>query len=350
MDIIVDQNNSDEWDDFISANSEPVSFLQSFDWGEFNKIILGSQIERWTIKNKNKSVMKLQIIHKKLAGNYYFYYCPRGPVWQKGEGEEKFIAYKFILDKLRKSNDHVIFARVCPPYEYKNYLVGFIERLGLQKPKLLVHSKEPDKTLILDLLKSEDDLLLEMHHKTRYNIKLARKKGIIVREMTAMTKINDLAIFTKLSQATARRDKIKIYNEAYYRNLVDFFLENKKNIQLKMYLAEKDGQPLSAAIIIYFGKTATYLHGASANNYRELMPNYLLQWTMILDAKKRGMHYYDFWGVSEHRASWAGITRFKKGFGGREINFLGTWDFVLNKNKYLFFRLLKIIKKILFFK
>lgn len=346
MEIINNYLNKEEWDKFVAVNSEPASFLQSYGWGEFNEKILGHRVLRWLVVENKKPAMALSIIRKKLARAMYYYYCPRGPVWQKSEGEKRFAAYKLLIKKVKGDLGEAVFARVSPPYEFKDYLSGFIKRLGLVKPKILVHGKEPGKTLILDLLKSEDDLLSDMRPKTRYNIRLAERKGIKVKLINEATKKKGIEIFNQLTEITARRDKIKIYDKAYYRELINFFCEHNKNLNLKLYLAEYNGQPLSAAIVVYFGKTATYLHGASADTHRELMPNHSLQWAIIKEAKAAGMAVYDFWGVSEHRPNWAGLTRFKRGFGGREISYLGTWDFVLNKKWYNLLRLLKILKKI----
>ena len=158
--------------------------------------------------------------------------------------------------------------------------------------------------------------------------------------------VNLCTIFYQLSEETAKRNKIKIYEKDYYEKLVEYFGQGDKEIKLKMYLAEKDGSPLAAIMVIYFGDGATYLHGASSSEGRELMPNYLLQWRAILDAKKDGYKWYDLWGVSDNNGAWAGITRFKKGFGGEDFRYMGAWDYVLNRKWYNIFLIMKYFNNI----
>ncbi len=185
-----------------------------------------------------------------------------------------------------------------------------------------------------------------MHPKTRYNIRLAAKKGVTIRISNPDTIIKDTATFCDLNLNTAKRNKIHTYPQEYYKKLINFFTSNQKEIKLKLYLAEHDNKPLASIIVIYYGKTATYLHGASSTQGRQLMAGYLIQWQSIQDAKQAGMTVYDLWGIDESNTKWAGITKFKKGFGGKTINYVGAWDYILNKKWYNIFRISRIIKKI----
>lgn len=348
MQIITNYQDKKIWNSFVASNSWPASFLQSWEWGEFNQKILANEVQRWAIFDKNELRIILMLIKKPIAADKYYYYCPRGLIWQKEYRDKRVALYGNLIKKVKTELKDAVFLRTCPPTEFKNYMYGFMQRFGFTKPKILIHTKEPGKTLVLDLTQSEEKLLADMHHKTRYNIRLAEKRGIKVKEMNKMTKLNDIGILYNLLKQTAKRNKIHIYSKDYYAKLINYFTDNKTDIELKLYVADYKNKPLSAAIAIYFGKTATYLHGASSNEYRELMPNHLMQWTIIKDAKAAGMETYDFWGISEKDRHWKGITRFKKGFGGRTITFLGTWDYVLNGRWYRIFRILKIFKKITF--
>ncbi len=343
MEVAIGYKNKEEWDRFVARNTSPASFLQSFEWGEFNKDILGNEIQRWTVDDGTLKIA-FMLIKKNLPGGRFYYYCPRGLIWQKEFRDERVNYYGKIIKKIKTELGDGVFMRTCPPTEFKGYMYGFMKRFGFRKPKILVHTKEPGKTLVLDLTKSEEELLKEMHQKTRYNIRLAEKKGVKAREMRDE---KDIDIFCKLSEETAKRDKIHIYDRDHYMKLIKYFREKSTNMKVKLYISEFENKPLASAIMVYFGDTATYLHGASSNEHRNLMPNHLIQWQMIKDAKKRGMKLYDFWGVSEKNPQWAGITRFKKGFGGRMITFMGTWDYILDKKWYRLFRIMRLFKKII---
>ena len=348
MEIITHYQNKQIWNKFVASNSWPASFLQSWEWGEFNEKILENEIQRWAIFDKNELRIILMLIKKPVAANKYYYYCPRGLIWQKEYQDKRVNLYGALLKKLKIELKDAVFLRTCPPAEFKNYMHGFMQRFGFSKPKILIHTKEPGKTLILDLTKSQKEILAEMHHKTRYNIRLAEKKGVKVREMNKMTRLNDIGLLYNLLKQTGKRNKIHIYDKNYYAKLINYFTDNDESLKLKLYVAEYKNKPLAAMLVVYFGHTATYLHGASGDEHRELMPNHLIQWTAINQAKEAGMEVYDFLGISDKNPHWKGVTRFKKGFGGRTITFLGTWDYVLDKKWYKIFRLLKIFKKITF--
>ncbi|HOZ36270.1 MAG TPA: peptidoglycan bridge formation glycyltransferase FemA/FemB family protein [bacterium] len=346
MEILTDYQNKEEWDKFVAENTSPSSFLQSFEWGEFNKEALGYTLTRWVVQEDEKLRVVAQGINKSLPGDNQYIYCPRGLVWHKDYSDQRALAYSEIVKKLWATEQDKIFLRVCPPYEYKDYIVGFIKRLGFKKPKILIHSQEPESTILVDLTKSEEELLGAMHQKTRYNIRLAEKKGIQVRTMSADSMTRDIEIFYRLSQETAKRNGIKIYDKSYYEKLIGYFGTGDKNVKLKLYFALQEGKPLATILAIYFGDTATYLHGASANEGRELMANYLLQWNVIKDAKRDGFKIYDLWGASENNDAWAGITRFKKGFGGQEYRFLGAWDYVLRPGWYNSLKIMRGLNRV----
>jgi len=346
MEIITNYQNKEAWDKFIMENSNPASFLQSWEWGEFNKNILNNEIQRWAVIERGWLKIVFTIIKKTLPGNKFYYYCPRGLITKPSYTDKRIKAYTILLKKIKNEIKDIVFIRLVLPSEFKDYMFGFIKRLDFIEPKILTHSKEPDKTLILNLTQTEDELLQTMHHKTRYNIRLAKKKGVTIRIMNNNSKNKDIDIFYKLTQTTSKRDDINVYNKTYYSKLINYFFDNKIKPNLKLYIAEFNKKPLAAIMVFYFGNTATYLHGASDNNRRNLMPNYLLQWQAIKDAKKNGYKIYDFWGINEQNKHWAGITRFKKGFGGQIITFMGSWDYILNKSWYNLFRFLKTIKKL----
>ena len=337
---ITDFNYASTWDNFIISNSSPAAFLQSWKWGEFktqgainNK--QGKNVLRYAIYNKKELIAVAQFIKTKLPLSKFYLNCPKGPVLKSQVSESQVSEiFRLLENKIRElaEKENIVFFRVAPPYE-KSYQLPVTR---YQLPKILVNLKEPEQTLILNLSHSEEDLLKEMHSKTRYNIRLAKRKGIKIRQGNE----NDIDEFYRLMQETAMRDKINIFGKEYYKKLVSNFGP--------LLVAEFEGTPLSMILMMGFGNTATYFFGASGADHRELMPNHLIQWHAIHWVKEQGYKYYDFWGVSDKKKDWKGITRFKRGFvsekTGREIFHIGTFDFVLDKIWYNLYRLAKLFR------
>ncbi len=189
-------------------------------------------------------------------------------------------------------------------------------------------------TVRLDLAPPEDQLLRAMKSKWRYNVGLASRRGISVREGSAV----DLGTFATMIAETARRDGFSVRPADYYAAVWQAFGPDGH-----LLIAEHDGVAVAAIMTIHFGATATYLYGASSGRERHRMPNHLLQWTAIRMAKAEGRRWYDFWGipdevglaaregadpltVSAAGAPLAGVWGFKRGFGGRVERTVGAWD------------------------
>jgi len=228
------------------------------------------------------------------------------------------------------------------------------------------HDMQPKEIFVLDISKSKEDLLSEMSQKTRYNIKLAEKRGVIVKTISndkfQMTnqcqnpndKTNKyLDEFLRLVKATAKRKGINFHAEDYYRKMVETIPEN----MLKLYVAEYQNKIIAANLVVFYGDAATYLHGATDDEYRNVMAPHLLQWQAILDAKEACLKFYDFGGIKtqdtrykiQDTNSWAGITKFKLGFSPntKPIEFLGSYDIIINPWKYAVYRMLQKIKSML---
>jgi len=194
---------------------------------------------------------------------------------------------------------------------------------------------QPPDTVILNLLPSEDAILEGMHKKTRYNIRLAEKKGVIVREAPAL----ELTTWYDLYRTTSERDKISIHPLTYYQGLFAT-AENFPQNPVKLWLAEFEGTVLAGIITIKSGDRVTYLYGASSNESRNLMPAYLLQWKAIQWAKAQGAATYDLFGIpptGDEGHPMHGLYRFKTGFGGVIHHRLGSWDLVYNPLAYFLF-------------
>ena len=201
---------------------------------------------------------------------------------------------------------------------------------------------QPQHTLVLNLAKPEEELLAAMHQKTRYNIRLAEKKGVTVRFSRDE---EDLQSFLKIAQDVSARGSFHFHPESYYKTMLEVL--GAANM-LEIVIAEHAGIPLAVHLLISHGDTVTYAHGASSSQQRELMAPHLLQWESIKRAKHVGFAKYDFYGiapegaVSEH--PWAGITRFKLGFGGERVSYPGTFDYVIDKTSYWLYNLARSMR------
>ncbi|MFH1611794.1 MAG: peptidoglycan bridge formation glycyltransferase FemA/FemB family protein [bacterium] len=300
--------NKTKWNEFVVKNNG--SFLQSYEWGEFQKS-LGRKIWRIEIDG-----LKALIIRHNLPLGRNYLYCPRPVILSEAKNLveiEKFVNKVKIIAREEKS----IFFKVEPKDNVDYSEFGFNKS---QK------ELQPSKTLILDLSKTERELLSQMHQKTRYNIKLAKRKGVTFEE----TKDHEfIGIFLKLLEKTSKRDNFYTHSKDYYKKMVDVLDDND---MLKIYVTICKEKAITTNLVIYFGDTATYLHGASDHEYRQVMAPSLLQWQTILRAKERGYKYYNFWGIDENK--WPGVTRFKRGFGGKEVIYSGAYDLVFKKSWY----------------
>jgi lipid II:glycine glycyltransferase (peptidoglycan interpeptide bridge formation enzyme) len=198
----------------------------------------------------------------------------------------------------------------------------------------------------LDLDKDYEELLVAMHSKTRYNIGLAKKKGLKIEER------KDLEVFWDLMKRTGERDNFRLHNKKHYEEVLGSNLTS----QVIIYFENK---PIATGVFIIFGQTFTYLYGASDYEYRQFMAPYLIQDFGINKAKKEGFKKYDFFGIApvkkdeneewiyDDKHQYAGVTRFKLGFGGEYVSLVGTYEIVINKVLYLFVSLVKKIRKII---
>jgi lipid II:glycine glycyltransferase (peptidoglycan interpeptide bridge formation enzyme) len=183
-------------------------------------------------------------------------------------------------------------------------------------------------TVLIDLSPSEDEMLARMKQKTRYNIRLAEKKGVTLRVGTQ----KDFAVLYKMYAETSVRDGFVIRDEEYYQTVWNLFI-NSNEPTCKPLIAEVDRQPVAAIFVFYFAERAYYVYGMSRDLHREKMPTYLLQWEAMKRARAKGCNVYDLWGapdVFDESDSMWGVYRFKEGLGGKVVRTLGAWDFAPN--------------------
>ena len=336
---IIDNIDQKTWDNFVKNNKQG-SFLQSFKWGELQKKE-GKKIWRFAIENGDKYLGVCLLIKQSLPLGYSYLYSPMGPVMSLSNLELKI--GKDLTAKIYKiaEEEKSIFLRFEPKTNSLSKVpVGFVKSFQVQ----------PNNTQILDLSQSEDDMLKNMHYKTRYNIRLADRQGVIVEESKGNQE--DLDAFYKLMLDTSKRAGISCHPKRHYYEILSVLgsdLPDGRKGMVKLYLAKYKGSVVAAAIIIYFGDIATYVHGASSNELRNIQAPYLIQWNAIRHAKSIGCKYYDFGGIAPADASdnhpWAGITKFKKGFGGYSESYMGSIDFPYRQGLYNLYLLQRKLRK-----
>lgn len=301
------------------------SFLQTQDWLDFQKFV-GRKTWRF-----NDGKIRANIIQHDLPFGKNYLYIPHGPEISFGEIQsglknevDNFLKYLKDLGKENKS----IFVKMEP---MEDVVVEVIYRKNLKHSK---KSIQPTRTVIIDLNLPEEVLLSKMHHKTRYNIHLAEKKGLRLEEK------DDVKEFWKLLKKTAKKDNFYTHNYEYYEKLIEFFSDDKE-LKTKIVFEMSGDKALAGAILLTFSDTVYYLHGAMDRDYKNLMAPYLMHWEIIKWAKAQGYHYYNFWGIDANR--WPGVTRFKLGFGGHEVEYPGSFDMPISKIWYLIYKIARRI-------
>jgi lipid II:glycine glycyltransferase (peptidoglycan interpeptide bridge formation enzyme) len=332
------------------AESRGGSFLQSWEWGEW-QVHLGRTVYRFKIlDDSGEWAGSVQLIKMPLPLGKYYLYAPYGPVVDLRFKIEDF---RFLLQELRKKLPDTIFIRIEPKESFNFQLLTF------NLPIVKSTNIQPGKTLLIDLSKTEEQLLGDMHHKTRYNIKVAQKHGVEIKDEFAISIGHGLFFdeALKLIIETSKRQQFATFPPSYYKKMIDFFALGKpREVRLHIYKAIFDSRLLAAAIMIDFGKTRTFLFGGSADEHRNVMAPYLLHWQAIQDAKASGIEVYDFWGTETSSGEVPGFVRFKLGFApqlrsgslsGSEQSYAGAYDFIISKLWYRAYGLLRLVNKML---
>ncbi|MCL1791874.1 MAG: aminoacyltransferase [Peptococcaceae bacterium] len=278
------------------------------------------------------SVAAMTVLERQLplVGGPIFY-APRGPVADIHDQELLDVVWAAVRGKAKERG--AILLKIDPDVSVED--VGFAKLLEKSGFKLLETGKnfegiQPRFVFRLDIGQKEDVLLEAMHQKTRYNIRLAQRKGVSIRRGTR----EDLPVFYEVLKETTQRDNFMVRSLNYFEDMYD-------SLQpagfAELFLAEYGGRVVAGAFAMTAGEKAWYVYGASSNADRNVMPNYLIQWEMIRWAKGLGCTLYDFRGVSgdlNEENPLYGLYKFKKGFGGVFTEFIGEWDVVYRPVMY----------------
>ncbi|MBI2848888.1 MAG: peptidoglycan bridge formation glycyltransferase FemA/FemB family protein [Chloroflexi bacterium] len=313
------------WNSF-AASRVTGHLLQSWEWGELKKQF-GWQGVRVAIQRGGRIVGGGQVLFRPTPLGTIAY-IGRGPVidWEA----EKAVSELWDVVHQVCRRHGAFFLKVEP-----NVTVAMnLSRWGFRPNSYVV---QPKTSIHIDLAVDLDTIAQKQRGKTRYNIGLASRKGVQVSVGTE----RDIAIFYLLLEETSRRNDFPIHNQEYYEQVIRTLGD-----QGRVFVATFRDTPLAVIYLTIFGGEAIYMYGASANVHRNLMPNHLLQWEAIKWAKEQGCTRYDMWGIPDEEALRGsrggdsfpiseGVHRFKRGFGGEVVRYVGAFDYVYSFPRYL---------------
>jgi lipid II:glycine glycyltransferase (peptidoglycan interpeptide bridge formation enzyme) len=326
-----------QWDALI-ASIPGAHLLQTWEWGQVKKHF-GWEPQTKTWYHTDGSLAAAALILGRtvaipgLPARLRVLYVPKGPLlcdW------EQVGLRRQVLDDLRQLalTQGAIFIKIDPDVCLGTGIPGglqdSVDALGESVCRDLLSfgwrfSSEQVQfrnTVLVDLQPAPEVILEQMKQKTRYNIRLAERKGVTIRPAS----LDDLELLYQMYAETAVRDGFVIREREYYLTVWKIFLQAG---MVEPLIAEVENQPVAGVVVFRFAGQAYYMHGMSRPIHREKMPNYLLQWEAMLRARQAGCTVYDLWGAPDEfqpgDALW-GVYRFKEGLGGKLVRFIGAWD------------------------
>lgn len=348
------------WNSLISNLQSP-HFLQTYEWGQVKAkygwqpiYLIWTEDGKWKVESNVDSlstfhspiiaaclVLKRTILNNSFAARVSILYAPKGPLLDWSNESLR----KRVFDDLQtfakkqgaiflKIDADIVLGRGIDLGNSDQVIPSEMKRRGWVESQEQIQFKN---TVIVDLSESEEIMLARLKQKTRYNIRLAEKKGVSIRE----GKLEDLENLYKMYAETSVRDGFVIRDENYYMTVWKIFMQSPiSNLQSPItipLIAEYNNEVIAAIFLFMFAGRAYYVYGMSRNLHREKMPTYLLQWEAMKIAKSNGCLTYDLWGapdVFDESDSMWGVYRFKEGLGGEVIRTLGAYDFAPNKILY----------------
>jgi peptidoglycan pentaglycine glycine transferase (the first glycine) len=313
------------WQTFVATHPGG-NLLQTTQWALL-KADFGWDWDLVTVQQDETPICGAVILYRPLPLHLgTIAYIPRGPVVDWNDGRLVRRLFSAVYEALRRRRAWACWMEPQVPDE--EGVATILAGLGYRPSPRTI---QPRRTLIVDIAPPEDEILMAMKSKTRYNIRLAERKGVTVRQGT----LEDLSPFYALMEETGERDAFGVHTEAYYRRAFELFAPYE---QIALLIAEYQGEPLAALMAFAVGTTAAYISGASSSRHRNLMAPYAVQWAAIQWARSRGCTHYDLWGIpdvdeaqleeafTERSDGLWGVYRFKRGFGGHMVRYTGLWE------------------------
>lgn len=323
---VLNGNDRQKWNDF-AASRDGSQILQSYEWGEF-KAKCGWEHFILAVEDGGDIKAGMSVLSRKMPLiNRPIFYSPRGPIGTFADPD----LFNALIDGIcvEASLKGAVALKIDPEIdENNNSVIDLIKVSGFAKKKKQV---QPRTTYIMDLTKSQDDLLMGFEEKTRYNIRLSEKKGVKVREDSTNAGIET---FYKIYQETSKRDVFLIHPRSYYLKLKECLVDRR---MANVFIAEYQDKPVASLFAFRFGDRVWYMYGASMNEYRNVMPNHALHWHMIKWAKEKGCRVYDLWGIPSNPNEshpLYGVYRFKKGFNATLKSWIGVYDLPFDRLSY----------------
>ena len=296
----------DAWASFVEKSQG--SFLQSWEWGDFQQKT-GAVVWRMGLYENGLLVSIALVVRRDVSKGKFWLYVSGGILGAVKEMSAFLVAWS--------REQGAIFLRSDVLADTNTLGDGWVKSS---------FEVQPRDTMILDLRRGEEDLLHGMHQKTRYNVRLAMKRGVTVE---FSQKVEDVELFLQLVHEA--RGDFHYHPDAYYREMVSTGF-------CTMAIARYQGQVLAVYMLVIYGERATYVHGVSSLAHKSVMAPALVYWELIRYAKAHGALSFDFYGVAPEDASpdhgWAGITKMKLGFGGKRVHYAGAYDYPLSRLWY----------------
>jgi peptidoglycan pentaglycine glycine transferase (the first glycine) len=333
-----------QWNDFVET-SECCNITQSYEWGELGPFLSVQTMRVGVIDDDGKlcAAMLVLVSRAPIIRRPYFY-SPRGPVIDDPSSPTLGVLLDFVRAEARKLGAFMLKIEPSVSDKDQNWLLA-LQKHGFHAVPYAVHIRDE---WVLNVQPAEKEILASMKEKWRYNIRLAGRKGVTVRQGQGQA---DFDAFYNIYITTSERDQFFIHNKAFYEEIARLFGQDDR---FALFLAEYEGKPIAGIIVLRFGRWSWYMYGASSNEQRNLMPNHLLQWNGMQWAKARGCWYYNFRGiphiledgqVEEGQELW-GVYVFKRGFGGYALRSLETHDLVYQSLVYgVYMRMLEVKRK-----
>lgn len=314
----IHSSEKNNWEQSLSKFNE-ANFLQSWNWGVFQES-MGKVVTRiLVLQNENVVGMAQLVLETAKRGTYIS--IAGGPLlnWE----DEQLVVAVFEEIKKIAISQSAIFIRFRPQEIDSEMLRTQVKKIGSVASQMHLTA---DLTLQLDLTNSEEQILQQMRKNTRYSIKKAEKDGI---KIVFSRDKNDIKEFFNHQEELARRHKFVPFSYEFLMNQFSAFIEDEQVILIHSF---KDEQLLATAFIIFYNGEAVYHYGISTVENGKLPGSYACQWAAIKEAKNRGMARYNFWGIApenENSHRFSGVSLFKRGFGGEEIQYLPSHDIPL---------------------
>ena len=332
--IAVSADQRDRYDAAVSA-SPLADVMQSYGWGEVKRASGWQPLRLLVEDDDGRARAACSVLRTQPArGIPPLLYAPRGLVLDYTDTA----ALHALIGEIRRRAGRGFMLKCDPPIEAGSEASAALEKAGFERVRSgAFGGVQPTAVMVLDLSPGLDKVLEGFKSKWRYNIRLAERRGVSVRE----ARREDIGPFYAILQETARRDGFVVRARSYFEKL---WTELEPRGLLKMFMADYEGGPIAGILLTAMGERVIYTYGASSNEHRNVMPNHLIQWTAIRWAAENGYRIYDFRGVSpmqEGRAvegHIAGLNRFKEGFGARYVEYAGEFDLPFRSGWYTLWR------------